>query len=156
MQMLYDQVWIKHKNGQIAQAMNDLPSVLNDEESAMRGAGMIGIEKFGPEDDEKAFIMNKDLRTKNVTSEDTKELRRALHSLLFNAPDKKHLGFFFFSCHGMIRNFHQHILLNEFDFEIDFYRLFNAEKLIRNQTENYRNCYIVCIFACCREIYKPS
>ena len=48
MQMLYDKVWMKYDDGQIVQAMSDLPSVQKDEASTMKAAGMIGIEKFGP------------------------------------------------------------------------------------------------------------
>ena len=68
----------------------------------MKAASLIGIDKFGPENDENAFIVNKDLENYSITQKDTKELMRKLKDMLTNASDQKHLCLFFYAGHGMI------------------------------------------------------
>ena len=76
--------------------------------------------------------------------------------LLVESPEKKHFGIFFFACHGMAWQSMQQILVNEFDDKRGFYKLFGIESTVRTLSEHCKNCYFVCIFACCRELYSPQ
>ena len=53
----------------------------------MKAASLIGIDKFGTTNDEKAFIVNKDLENYNITDQDTKELMKNLTAMLKEASD---------------------------------------------------------------------
>ena len=67
-----------------------------------------------------------------------------------------HLGIFFVAGHGMIHEGTQRLLLNEFDKQRKFYKLFPIEIHIRNMTKYQKNSYLIVTMACCREIYDPK
>ena len=67
-----------------------------------------------------------------------------------------HLGIFFIAGHGMIHEGTQRLLLNEFDKQKKFYKLFPIETHIRNMTKFQKNSYLIVTMACCREIYSPK
>ena len=58
-----------------------------------------------------------------------------------------------FAGHGVLKNGMTSLLLNEFDKSNRFYKMLEAESLIRKFAHNYPNSYTVAIFACCREYY---
>ena len=47
----------------------------------------------------------------------------------------------------------QGVVINEFDEGERFYKIFNAEKMIRTFGQLYSNIYQISFFACCRETY---
>ena len=47
-------------------------------------------------------------------------------------------------------------MLNEFDKQKKFYKLFPSEIHIRNMTKFQKNSYLIVTMACCREIYSPK
>ena len=56
----------------------------------------------------------------------------------------------------MLMEGNQVLVLNEWDKGQGFYRLFQAEKRLRMLADSYENCYVIGIFACCRQIYTQS
>ena len=42
-------------------------------------------------------------------------------------------------------------MLNEFDKQKQFYKLYAVETIIRQWSDKYKNCYFAVLFACCRE-----
>ena len=70
--------------------------------------------------------------------------------------DTKHFGLFMYAGHGMIKNGSQYILLNQYDEKNGFYYMHPVETQIRTLSKNFLNCYIVAIFACCRQNFSPG
>ena len=60
----------------------------------------------------------------------------------------------FFAGHGMQKDGLQVIVVNEFDKQNCFYKLYQAEMWIRKLSDEFNNCYFVSLFACCREIFR--
>ena len=71
-------------------------------------------------------------------------------------PGQNFLIFYIFACHGIQKEGSQSIVINEFDPEAEFYRLWPAEADIRQWSEKFHNTYHVGLFACCREIHDPA
>lgn len=66
-------------------------------------------------------------------------------------PNKKFLIFCLYASHGVIQDNQQMILCNEYEKESKFYRLYPAESKLREATSVYENCYVISLFACCRQ-----
>ena len=65
--------------------------------------------------------------------------------------------FLLFAGHGILKDGMQHLVLNEFDEQTGFYKLFNAEDYVRRLSTAFcLNSYFICLFACCRELYDPD
>ena len=45
-------------------------------------------------------------------------------------------------------------MVNEFDVSSRYYHLYGAEAEMRHWAARFSNSYLVCIFACCREIFN--
>ena len=99
--------------------------------------------------------MNPDIDNYSVTQADLKKFQKSLTDKLGNATELKHLCLMFFACHGMSKYGTQHIVLNEFDGRMYFYKLYDAENKIRLFSKLFKNCYFISIFACCRELFFP-
>ena len=65
-------------------------------------------------------------------------------------PKVNYTIIFLFAGHGMLMEGNQVLVLNEWDKDQGFYRLFQAEKRLRMLADSYENCYVIGIFACCR------
>ena len=50
----------------------------------------------------------------------------------------------------------QVLIVNQFNNKNGYYEWWNVEADIRRMAKNFPNTYSVAIFACCREIYRPS
>ena len=71
-------------------------------------------------------------------------------------PPENYLVIFLFACHGFLKAGTQHILINEYDHSAQYYKMIPAEAKLRNWAETFPNSYIVGIFACCRQLWKPN
>ena len=58
-----------------------------------------------------------------------------------------------FTGRGISKASLQYLVLNEFDEESKFYKLFPVEERIRNIAKNNPNSYSIAIFDCNRELY---
>lgn len=143
------------KEGQVKNAFQNLPPVIEDEKEAIKGANFLGIKNFGPED---MFIVNKDLsnKDKSITKKDADALYRYLCNMFEKNPETKHFGLFLYAGHGMIRDGTQYILLNQLDKKAGFYVMHSVELKIRALSKTCLNSYIVAIFACCRQNFSPK
>ena len=56
--------------------------------------------------------------------------------------------------HGILREGEQHLMLNFTNKYNPKFFLSPIEKIVRDISSNYSNSYIVCAFACCREIFS--
>ena len=54
----------------------------------------------------------------------------------------------------MVKESMTEMVLNEFDENTQFYKLFRAESLIREMSDQYPHTYIVSVFACERQKLK--
>ena len=101
----------KIEEGQVKNAFDNLPPVIEDEKEAIKGANFLGIKNFGPED---MFIVNKDLndKDKSITKKEADALYRYLCNMFEQNPETKHFGLFLYAGHGMIKLGTQYILLN--------------------------------------------
>ena len=50
----------------------------------------------------------------------------------------------------------QTIVVNEFDKSSTFYKLYNAEEIIRVMANGNQNAYMITIFACCRQLHDAE
>ena len=66
------------------------------------------------------------------------------------------LVFYAFAGHGMQIDGEQVLLVNQFSVRNGFYEWWAAESDIRRMAKKFSNTYLVGIFACCREIYRPT
>ena len=116
----------KIEEGQVKNAFDNLPPVIEDEKEAIKGANFLGIKNFGPED---MFILNKDLtdKEKSITQNQAIKLLRQLCRMMKEQSDTKHFGLFMYAGHGMIKNGTQYILLNQFDKKHGFYYMHPVE-----------------------------
>ena len=61
-----------------------------------------------------------------------------------------------FAGHGVLKDGAQCLIYNEYVAKTNFYRVLTAEKVVRGTADAYTNAYMVCIFACCRQLYKEK
>ena len=66
------------------------------------------------------------------------------------------LVFYAFAGHGMQIDGEQVLLVNQFSVRNGFYEWWAAEADIRRMAKRFSNTYSVAIFACGREIFRPS
>ena len=71
-------------------------------------------------------------------------------------PQVNYLIICMFAGHGILRDGSQYLVFNQFDKQSKFYKMMNVEIFLRNCSDSYSNSYMIGIFACCREIYKPK
>ena len=57
--------------------------------------------------------------------------------------------------HGMLKDGMQTLLTNEFDEKKGFYKMILAETWARDWAR-YTNTYVICFFACCRQLYSDK
>ena len=57
---------------------------------------------------------------------------------------------------GMQHEGHQAFLYNEYDRHAGFFKKYALEKKMRCWSEIYNNAYVISIFSCNRDIYKPE
>ena len=62
--------------------------------------------------------------------------------------------FYILSGHGLNVNSMQTLLINEY--KNGWYRFYPFEHDIRNFANKFPQVFLLCCFACCREIYVPS
>ena len=65
-------------------------------------------------------------------------------------PPKKYLLVCLWAGHGMVKSGKQVLLTNELDKRSKFYKMIQAESMMRAIASLYDNVYIVSLFACCR------
>ena len=68
----------------------------------------------------------------------------------------KYLIFVLLASHGILIDGMTMIAINQFDKKKEYYKLNNTEAKIRHWAEIYPNAYIICIFACCRQLYQKD
>ena len=97
-----------------------------DQNEAIRATSFLKANNFG---DKREFILNSDLDRYNVVMKDFQGLEKNLLNKLKGAKklNLRLLCFAFFSCHGMMFESTQHVVLNEFDQKKNFYKLYRAE-----------------------------
>ena len=66
------------------------------------------------------------------------------------------LVFYAFAGHGMQVDGEQVLLINQLNTKKGFYEWWAAEYDIRRLAKKFPNTYLVAIFACCREIFRPA
>ena len=71
-------------------------------------------------------------------------------------PKKKFVLVYLIAGHGIQTGGLQTVVINEFDEKTRFYKIWGVESDIRDWTENNANVYIVCFFACCRELHNAT
>ena len=137
--------------GVVKQYFTNLDPVVDDQNEAIRATGFLKADNFG-EDNE--FILNPDIDNYSVTQADLKTFQKSLTGKFRNAAQLKFLCLMFFACHGMSLNGTQQIVLNQFDTKMQFYKIYDIENKIRLFSKLFKNCYLISIFACCREIFR--
>ena len=106
--MQYNSVYTD-KNGSVEQRYGDLDPVLEDEAEAIRIVSFMGADNFGEKD---KYILNKDPKKDNITSNQIKTLFKDLTKMLMAEPDTDHALLFFYAGHGIDFNSQQNIVLN--------------------------------------------
>ena len=85
-------------------------------------------------------------------------IKKAIIKLKTRIRTNPDLGFVIFAIlagHGMVDQGSQVVILNEFSQVRNFYRLWIAEADFRSIANKFSNSYVVCCFACCREVFNP-
>ena len=152
-QGIYDACWRPEpdKNGEFQQGIADLETVQEDCKVFKRC-----IDKF-------------QIHESNVINltDDTQKSRKKLIVALDNIfeklkagkrakPPVNYLVIFLSASHGFLKDGIQHILLNEYRKDSEFYAMYPIEQKLRSWAEDYPNAYIVGIFACCRNVFEES
>ena len=70
--------------------------------------------------------------------------------------DEKVLAVYIWACHGICIDGTQGVVVNEYSPKSEFYKIFNAEKMIRALAGLYQNMFQISFFACCRELYSSK
>ena len=73
-----------------------------------------------------------------------------------NTPHENYLVVCLFAGHGVLKDGAQALVYNEYNKKTNFYALLNAEKVVRGMANRCSNAYMICIFACCRQLYKSD
>ena len=128
---------------QIAVIYDNLP-VDKDEEAAIEAMQFIGCLHW--------YILND--KTSNITKDDIWNARTKIVGQFKSNPSRKYFGFVFVAGHGILREGEQHLMLNFTNKYNPKFFLSPIEKIVRDISSNYSNSYIVCAFACCREIFS--
>ena len=123
--------------------MSDLKTVSSDSEKLLKC-----LKKFG----------QFEIVTFSRNHATIKEVNDTLHKKVFiplrdgkkSKPPEKYLIVFFFACHGVLYEGTQHVVLNEFNNDKKYYKLYPAANKLRGYADDFPNSYIIGIFACCR------
>ena len=83
-------------------------------------------------------------------------MRTGILKRLKASPDKKFLLIYALAGHGMQMDGRQVVLINTYDKKTGFYRIWGIETDIRNLAKNNSNAYLICLLACCREIFSTQ
>ena len=109
-QKLYDNVFWEEAMGIVAQAYPDIDEENDNEALGLKCFGFLGIEENGQD---KLYKLNKDLDTYNVTFKDFNTVDIDFKKMLKQNPDKRILQLSITAGHGMCKDGHQWILVNE-------------------------------------------
>ena len=90
------------------------------------------------------------------TAEEFKTEWKKLQRIVREQKDTKFLVMFLFAGHGFIKQGRQVLVTNEYDERQKFYKVIQAELIVRRFSENEKNVYNVTIFACCRCFFDPN
>ena len=115
----------------------------------------LGISDFGPDN---LYLLNKDLNDpkKSVTEAQTTKAFNSVSKSLREEPKQTRLGIVYVGGHGMMHEGTQHFVLNQYDKDKRFYKLFPVEAKIRHVTYKHNNCYMIAIMACSRDSFNQS
>jgi hypothetical protein len=140
---LYHEVYKQSKRflDRYVQAYGDLPGIFRDHRYFEKL-----VTRFGFSSDE--FLSLIEPKTLDCC-----KMIQELNRLYRSNPYETVFALFCFSCHGMIQDGRQVILVNEYSKVKGFYQFFGAEENMRISALNFSNAYIVGFFACCREIF---
>ena len=112
------------------------------------------MEKFGVTDPNDIYELE------NPTHRETMamfgELDQRLRTGRDSTPRENFLVICLFAGHGVLKDGAQCLIYNEYAEKTKFYRVLTAEKVVRGTADAYNNAYMVCIFACCRQLYKEK
>ena len=75
---------------------------------------------------------------------------------MLSDPDRQFCLIWLFAGHGILKLGMQTIVVNEFDKTSTFYKLYNAEEIIRVMANGNQNAYMITIFACCRQLHDAA
>ena len=132
------------------QAYPDINEENDNEAQGLKCFGFIGINDRKLN---RLFKLNKDLDTYNVKIKDFGAVDIDVKNMLKQNPDKRILQLSITAGHGMCKDGHQWMLLNEISNE-GFYKMLPVEKTIRNWSNNFNNGYYIALFAGSREVYR--
>ena len=82
--------------------------------------------------------------------------RSKLSNRIKTHPNETFLIIYALAGHGMQVNGRQVLLVNDFDKNTAFYRMWGVENDIRTSAKNNHNSYQIALFACCREIHSTQ
>ena len=85
-----------------------------------------------------------------------KRVRSSIAKRLQSNPDKTFLLLYAFAGHGIQRAGKQFIVINTFDPQTGFYKMWGIEYEIRRSAQLNRNSYQIGLFACCREVFTSE
>ena len=139
------------KKGRTVQAMPDLKDA-NGNSKCWKDCAKIKpiLERYGLDDNggtENLYIINENGTQISITKAISHIKRR-----LLNEPQKNFLIVYIIAGQGMHSGGSQVAVLNEFDKQTGFYKLWGVEADIRGIADTYRNSYSVAFFSCCREV----
>ena len=139
---------IRTPDGTIKQFMPDLPKVKQDCAWLEDAITKYGNVDFGPDN---MFKM-----TDGPDYSTVMKTKKQLFQKLKQSKHKKTLVSYVFAGHGMQENGTQVVVINEYDKETRFYRLWKIENMIRTFARMFPNSFHLAFFACCREIFNPE
>jgi len=144
----FDSVWRQDKEGNVVQAMPDLPQCKDDCASLREAMRRYLVLDDGPE---QLYKMDDNPDLKRLW-----RVRRHIRRRLMDNPDKNFLIVYVLASHGIQSSGKQVVLLNEFHAGTGFYRAWGVENDIRDIAETFPNSYQIAFFACCRELWNSE
>ena len=144
----YDACKIRKEDGSIKQFMPDLPKVKQDCAWLEDAITKYGNVDSGPDD---MFKM-----TDGPDYSTVMKTKKQLVAKLKKSKHKKTLVSYVFAGHGMQEGGTQVVVINDFDKQQGFYRLWKCENMIRTLARMFPNSFHLAFFACCREIFNPD
>ena len=142
---VFNRVWTKHTKKTVKQAIDDLKKCKLDCDKLEAVFALYGFTN------PKNIYRLSDPDVKQVNA-----VRNAIPARFKEEPEKKFAVVILVAGHGIQFNGQQSVVINAFDKNSRFYRLWPVENDIRNWTEDYSNAYIVSFFACCRELHNVN
>ena len=142
---VFNKVWKKHSRNTVKQALDNLSKCKLDCDKLEAVFALYGFTN------PKNIYRLSDPDVKQVNA-----VRNAIPARFKEEPEKKFAVVILVAGHGIQFNGQQSVVINAFDKNSRFYRLWPVENDIRNWTEKYSNSYIVSFFACCRELHNVT